>query len=101
MSRELMLGLKAKKDEEKPLTIKQDAKGVFLCGSVTIFIIFVIITAIINEIRSIIIVTSITTITTTAGIVFVQGATIQECASLDELIRHQVTIGVQWFAFDL
>jgi len=41
--------LKAKKDEEKPLTIKQDAKG----------------------------------------IVFVQGATIQECASLDELIRHQ------------
>ncbi len=41
--------LKAKKDEEKPLTIKQDAKG----------------------------------------IVFVQGATIQDCATLDDLIRFQ------------
>ena len=41
--------LKAKKDEEKPLTIKQDAKG----------------------------------------IVFVQGATIQDCATLEDLIRFQ------------
>jgi hypothetical protein len=41
--------LKGKKDEEKPLAIKQDAKG----------------------------------------IVFVQGATIQECATLDDLIRFQ------------
>jgi hypothetical protein len=41
--------LKGKKDEEKPLTIKQDAKG----------------------------------------IVFVQGATIQDCASLEDLVRFQ------------
>ena len=41
--------LKGKKDEEKPLTIKQDAKG----------------------------------------IVFVQGATIQDCATLEDLVRFQ------------
>jgi hypothetical protein len=41
--------LKAKRDDEKPLVIKQDAKG----------------------------------------IVFVQGATIQDCATLDDLIRFQ------------
>ena len=64
--------LKAKKDEEKQLTIKQDAKGEFVALTHTN-------TLLVFKSR----------LTTDTGIVFVQGATIQECASLEELIRYQ------------
>ncbi len=64
--------MKAKKDEEKQLTIKQDAKGEFVA---------------LTHANTLLVFKSRLTID--AGIVFVQGATIQECASLEELIRYQ------------